>query len=213
MNKIKDLTAAQLGRHAETVHLFAGVHVTGLRLTFHALSKDPDEPRALRALSDNLNGDLQKESGWEQLCAAVLEHALRPGSPLSPDERAKTERHLFLSKWSWAFVKKRDGEATASMEELEDGSLFIFDEAGYKDFVAGAVERCGSLEAVFRTAWTTAGMLGGLLLHKTRGKEIDDEDTLHPDEFLSSAEYAPWLESCTDELDAMEVKRQSLPAA
>lgn len=213
MSKIKDLKPAQLGRHAENVHLFAGVHQTGLRLAFHALRKDQGESLALRALSDNLNGDLQKRSGWEQFSAAVLEFGLRPSSPLSRDERANLERHLFIAKWSWAFVRKRNGEATASMEELEDRSQFVVDDEGYRDFLAGVVDRCGSLEATFRVALTIAGVLGGLLIHKTRGENVDDEDLFHPDQFIPSSEYAAWLESATDELDALEKKRQSLPEA
>src|SRR6267154_6179392 len=106
--KIRDLDAAQLARHAETVFLFQGRHQTCARLSYHALTLDAHQPLALRTLSDMLCGDLNKESGWEQLSAAALEYGLRPGSPIPDADHAMLENHLFFAKWSWAFVKRLD---------------------------------------------------------------------------------------------------------
>ena len=208
MTKIRDLTSEQLGRHAENVFLFQGRHQMCARLSYHTLSKDPTEPRALRALSDVLCGDLTKQSGWEQLSAAVLEYALRPGGPLPPAERASLVNHLFLAKWSWAFARKRNGETTASWEELQDRSLFVLDEDGYRNFFAGIVDRCGSLEASFRVSHALAGVMGRLLTHKTLGQSAPIEEIFQPDRFEPSAEYRIWLESDTADLDALEKERQ-----
>ena len=178
------------------------------RLAYHTLSKDPNEPKALRALSDVLCGDLIKQSGWEQLSAAVLEYALRPGSPLQAKELESLDNHLFLAKWSWAFVRKRNGKTTASWEELHDRSLFVLDEDGYRTFLAGILDRCGSLEASFRVAHTLAGIMGGLLTHKTLGQSAPIEEVFQPDLFGPTDQYADWLESDTANLDELEKERQ-----
>ncbi len=206
--RIKELTVAQLGRHAQNVFLFAGRHQSCARLVYHALTKDPDEPRALRALSDILAGDLLEPSGWEQLSTAVLEHALRAESPLSQTERKSFDDHLFLAKWSWSFARKRNGEPTASAEELRDRSLFVLDEEGYRKFLAGIVDRCGSLTGTFRVAHTLAGALGRLLTHKTLGQSAPIEEVFFPERFEPSADYAAWLESDAAEFDALEAERQ-----
>lgn len=212
MKKTKDLTASELGCHAETAFLLAGRHQTVARLVYHALTKDPFEPRAIRALSDFLCGDLLNESGYEQFSAAVLEFALQPTSPIAPEERRVLDDHLFAAKWSWAFAKKRNGEPTASMAELQDRSLFVIDETGYQDFLDGVVGRCGSLDAAFRVGHTISGALGLLLAHKTKGNAAREEDFFFPQEFSPTPEYGAWLESDAAEFEAMEKAREKLPA-
>jgi len=208
MARIKDLTPGQLGRHAENVFLFQGRHQVCAKLAYLTLSKDPNEPQALRALSDVLCGDLIKQSGWEQFSAAVLEYALRKESSLSEVDRKSLDDHLFLAKWSWAFAKKRNGDTTASWEELHDRSLFVLDEEGYRKFLAGVVDRCGSIENTFRVAHTLAGIMGQLLTHKTLGQSALIDEAFTPDRFEPSAEFAAWLESDTADLDALEIERQ-----
>lgn len=70
---IRDLAADQLARHAENVFLFQGRHQACARLSYHALRLDPNQPLAIRTLSDMLTGDQLQESGWEQLSAVALE--------------------------------------------------------------------------------------------------------------------------------------------
>jgi hypothetical protein len=205
---IKDLTAAELGRHAENVFLFAGRHQTCARLVYHALILDAREPRALIALSDMLAGDQVHPSGWEQLSAAVLEYALRPESALSPPDRESCERHLFLAKWSWAFARKKDGRTTASWEELQDRSLFTLDEPGYAEFLGGILKRGGSLEGCFKMAHALIGAMAGLLVHATLGGKAPVEEVFHPERFQRAPAYEPWLGGDTAELDALERERE-----
>ena len=50
----------------------------------------------------------------DQLSADIGEDGrLRPGSPLGDADRASLANHLFLAKWSWAFVKRLDFEPSA----------------------------------------------------------------------------------------------------
>lgn len=208
--KIRELSAAQFGRHAETVFLFAGRHQSCARLVYHALALDPREPRALIALSDLLAGDQVKASGWEQLSAAVLEYGLR--SPLPAEALADVERHLFLAKWSWSFAKKKDGAATASWEELQNRSLFAVDEQRYAEFLGEIVKRCGSLDGCLRVAHALAGVMGGLLVHATLAGKAAVEEVFHPDRFERAPAYDAWLDGGTEELDALEEARRKRPA-
>src|SRR5882672_8075812 len=153
---LEALDAARLGRHAENVFLFQGRHQACARLCHHALRLDPDEPAALRSLSDLLSGDQVQQSPWEEFSAAVLEYALRPGSPLGEAERKRIQDHLFLAKWSWAFIKRLDGQTTASWEELQNRALFCEESERYAAFLSPVLRRCGSIEQVFATAHTLA---------------------------------------------------------
>jgi len=208
MPEIRELTPAQLGRHAENVFLTQGRELACVRLAYHALSKDPNEPQALRVLSDVLCGDLKQESGMERFSAAVLEYAVRPGSPLSPVDRKTLDDHLFLAKWSWSFARKRNGEVTASWEELQNRSLFVLDDARYRGFLSGVLEPCGSVERAFQAAHVLAGMMGRLLKHKTLGQKAPIEAVFNPESFEPSAEYVLWLRSDTTGLDDLETARR-----
>ncbi len=206
--KIRDLDAAQLARHAENVFLFQGRHQACARLSYQALTLDAHQPLALRTLSDMLCGDLKKESGWEQLSAAVLEYGLRPGSPLRDDDRTLLENHLFFAKWSWAFVKRLDGVATCSWEELQNRSLFREDRERYQAFLAGVLEPCRSLENAFRAAMTLTGVMGRLLTHRSLGVDAPVEEVFFPDRFIEAPAYAEWLASTTDPLETLERERR-----
>jgi hypothetical protein len=206
--KISDLDPAQLARHAQNVFLFQGRHHACARLSYHALKLDPHQPLALRTLSDFLSGDQVRESGWEQLSAAVLEYALRPGSAVPESEHAGLKEHLFLAKWSWAFVKRRDGKTSCTWEELQDRSLFTEDEARYREFLAAVTARCGTLENAFQAAHTLAGVLGRLLVHGSDGIDAKVEEIFVPGRFVEAPEYAQWLASSTDPLDKLERERQ-----
>jgi hypothetical protein len=208
MPQIRDLTPEQLGRHAENVFLSKGRELACVRLAYHALSKNPNEPQALRVLSDVLCGDLQQESGMERFSAAVLEYAVRPGSPLSPAERKTLDDHLFLAKWTWAFARKRNGEVTASWEELQDRSLFVIDDVRYREFLAGVVDPSGSVERAFQAAHVLGGMMGRLLTHKTLGRNAPIESVFTPESFEPSAEYVLWLRSDTAGLADLEAARR-----
>lgn len=209
---IRDLTPAQLGRHAENVFLTQGRQLACIRLAYHALTKDPNEPQALRVLSDLLCGDMNQETGVERFSAAVLEYGLRPGSPLSPTDRKTLEDHLFLAKWSWAFARKRNGEVTATWEELQDRSLFVLDDGRYREFLAGVVDPCGSVERAFQAAHALGGMMARLLTHKTLGQKASIEAVFSPESFEPSAEYVLWLRSDTSGLDDLERARRERSA-
>jgi hypothetical protein len=206
--KIRDLDAAQLARHAENVFLFQGRHQSCARLSYQALALDAHQPLALRTLSDMLCGDLRKESGWEQLSAAVLEYGLRPGSPVPEADRAMLENHLFFAKWSWAFVKRLDGRTTCSWEELQNRSLFREDRERYRTFLAGVVEPCRSIENAFQAARTLAGVMGRLLTHRSLGVDAPVEEVFFPDRFVEAPTYAEWLASPTAPLETLERERQ-----
>jgi len=204
---IADLDAAQLARHAENVFLFQGRHQACARLSSHALRLDPNQPLALRTLSDILCGNLLKQSGWEQLSAAVLEYGLRTDGPIRGEDRAMLENHLFLAKWSWAFVKRVDGKTTCTWEELQDRSLFREERDRYLTFLADIVNRCGSIERTFEAAKTLGGVMGGLLVHREKGGEAPVEEVFFPDRFIEAPAYAEWLASPTAPLDTLERER------
>lgn len=204
---IADLDAGQLARHAENVFLFQGRHQACARLSYHALRLDPNQPLAIRTLSDMLTGDLLKESGWEQLSAAVLEYGLRPDSPIRGDDRAMLENHLFLAKWSWAFVKRLDGKTTCTWEELQDRSLFREERDRYDAFLAGVVDRCRSIEQTFQAAMALGGVMGRLLVHRSLGVDAPVEEVFFPDRFIEAPAYAEWLASATAPLETLERER------
>jgi hypothetical protein len=206
--KIADLDAAQLARHAENVFLFQGRHQACARLSFQALRLDAHQPVALRTLSDMLCGDLTKQSGWEQLSAAVLEYALRPDSPIRGDDRTLLENHLFLSKWSWAFVKRLDGITTCTWEELQNRSLFREEPERYQTFLSGVLEPCRTIENAFRSALTLGGVMGRILTHRHLGVDAPVEEVFFPDRFVEAPAYAEWLASSTAQLDTLERERQ-----
>jgi hypothetical protein len=205
---IADLSPSQLARHAETVFLFQGRHQTCARLSFRALRMDPDQPLAIRTLSDLLCGDLRKESGWEPFSAAVLEFGLRPGSRLRAEDRAMLENHLFLAKWSWAFVKRLDGGTTCSWEDLQNRSLFREERERYDRFLAGILEPCRSIEKAFDVSVTLGGVLGGLLTHRSLGGGAPITEVFFPERFIDAPAYAEWLASGTEKLDELERERQ-----
>lgn len=206
--KIADLDADQLARHAENVFLFQGRHQACARLSYHALRLQPEHPLALRTLSDMLTGDALQESGWEQLSAAVLEYALRPGTAIPEADRAPLRDHLFMAKWSWAFVKRLDGQTTCTWEELQNRSLFREETERYAAFLAGVVDRCGSIESTFRAALTLGGVMGRLLVHRDRGVDAPIEEIFTPGNFVEAPAYAEWLASTTNPLDTLERERQ-----
>ncbi|MBV8880458.1 MAG: hypothetical protein JO332_10870 [Planctomycetaceae bacterium] len=206
--KIADLDPAQLARHAENVFLFQGRHQACARLSVHALRLDPNQPLALRTLSDMLTGDQLKESGMEQFSAAVLEYALRPASPLNADDRALLENHLFLAKWSWAFVKRLDGQTTCTWDELQNRALFREEKDRYREFLDGILAPSRSIEGAFRAAWTLGGVMGRLLVHRSLGVDAPIEEVFFPDRFVEAPAYAEWLASSADPLDTLERERQ-----
>jgi len=206
--RIGDLDASQLARHAENVFLFQGRHQACARLSYQALKIDAHQPAAIRTLSDLLSGDLAKASGWEQLSAAVLEYALRPESPIRAEDRTLLEDHLFLAKWSWAFVKRLDGITTCTWEDLQNRSLFREDAERYRAFLAGVLEPCRSLENAFRAAWTLAGVMGRILAHRSLGIDAPVEEVFFPDRFVETPAYAEWLVSPSDPLETLERERQ-----
>jgi hypothetical protein len=206
--KIRDLDASQLARHAENVFLFQGRHQACARLSYHALKLDPYQPLAVRTLSDMLTGDLQKESGWEPFSAAVLEYGLAPGSPIRGEDGAMLERHLFLAKWSWSFVKRLDGSPTCTWEELQNRALFREETDRYRRFLAGVVEPCRSIQNAFQAAMALAGVMGRILTHGSLGVDAPIEEVFFPDRFIEQPAYAEWLASPTAQLDTLERERQ-----
>lgn len=206
--RIADLTADQLARHAEKVFLFQGRHQACARLSCHALRLEPDHPLALRTLSDMLTGDQLQESGWEPFSAAVLEYALRPGGPIGGEHRSALEQHLFLAKWSWAFVKRLDGKTSCTWDELQDRSLFREEQDRYRAFLAGVLGPCGSIEQAFQAAWTLGGVMGRILVHREKGVDAPIEEVFHPDRFMDAPAYAEWLATSTLQLDPLERERQ-----
>src|SRR5437870_2472118 len=114
MTVIADLSAAELGRHAFNVFLFAGRHQTGARLIYHALSKNSYKPLALRCLSDLLDTE-----GTEVFSGAVLEYALTSDSPLNAEERTELDDLRFLAIWSWGFSRHKSGQAFLPQEAFQ----------------------------------------------------------------------------------------------
>ena|SRR5579862_870467 len=205
---ISDLDASQLARHAENVFLFQGRHQACARLSYRALRLAPHQPLALRTLSDLLAGDHLKDSGWEQLSAVVLEYGLQPESPVRGEDRSMLENHLFLAKWSWAFVKRLDGKTSSSWKELHDRSLFREDRDRYQAFLAGVVSRCRSIEGAFQAAVTLGGVMGRLLAHRSLGLDAPVDEIFFPDRFVEAPVYAEWLASSTAPLEALERERE-----
>jgi hypothetical protein len=200
---VADLTPSQLARHAFNVFLFQGRHVEGARLAYHALALDPWQPEALRRLSD-----LMDTEGTEAFSAAVLEHALAPGSPITGDDRETLDDLLFLSKWSWGFARHRSGEQHLDGDAFRDRTQFTPDEGIYQEFLQGVVGHAGSLGGAFAAAWTLCGVMGKLLTHVELGTGASIGEVYHPDRFRRADGYAAWLATDTEDLDALERERQ-----
>jgi hypothetical protein len=203
MAQIRELSAAQLARHATNVFLFAGRHRTGARLIFRALELEPYQPQALRGLSDLLDRE-----GTEQLSAAVLEYALAQGSPISADEKKELDDLLFLAKWTWKFSRHEEGATGIAWEDLADRSKFIVDDQRYDEFLGQIVTEAGSIESAFRSAHTLIGVMGGLLEHRELGSNAPLDEVLHPEKFRVTTEYEEWLLSDTAELEELERARK-----
>jgi hypothetical protein len=204
MTRIVDLTAAQLARHAFNVFLFEGRHLVGARLIYHALLLEPYEPDALRCLSDILDND-----GTEALSAVVLEYALAPESPISAVAREELDDLRFVAKWGWSFSKHKEGLTAVGWEHLHDRSQFIVDEEGYQALVESYASYAGSLEKAFQGAHTLSGVMGGLLTHKELGAKSGMEDIIYPERFERTPLYDDWLQSDTEEFDALEAAREN----
>lgn len=118
------------------------------------------------------------------------------------------ENHLFLAKWSWAFVKRIDGRKTCTWEELQNRSLFREDRDRYTAFLADVVDRCGSIDKTFEAARTLGGVMGRILVYREAGADAPVEEVFFPDRFVEAPAYAEWLASSTDPFDKLERERQ-----
>lgn len=207
---IAHLNASQVARHAFNVFLFSGRHQTGARLIFRALDLQPHNPEALRCLSDLLDSN-----GTEVFSGVVLEYALSEVPHLGDEERQTLDDLRFLAKWSWGFSRHKSGNPHLAQDAFGDRSAFSIDDTRYRQFLDQILSRTGSLEGGFKAAHTLCGAMAGFLHHRELGGKAGIEESLHPEHFQKSDAYDQWLQSSTDELDALEKARQekSKPAS
>ncbi|MES2823230.1 MAG: hypothetical protein V4732_06500 [Pseudomonadota bacterium] len=199
---IKQLNANQLARHAFNVFLFSGRHVTGAKLIYRALELDSHNAVALRNLSDFMDAP-----GTETFSAVALEYALCESTGIVGEPRKILDDVLFLAKWSWSFSKHNSGNPHLGKEAFSDREAFTVDQVRYKQFLDQTIIHAGSLENAFRAAHLLCGILAGFFTHKLGGK-VGIEESFHADRFIRAPIYQEWLESSTEELDALEEARQ-----
>lgn len=200
---IANLNASQLARHAFNVFLFCGRHQTGACLIYRSLELEPQNPEALRCLSDLLDSN-----GTEAFSAVVLEYALREVPHLSDETRKTLDNLLFLAKWSWGFSRHNSGDPHLAQDAFADRSAFSVDDSGYREFIGQIIDRTGSLTGGFRAAHALCGVMARFLQHCEPGKDAGVEELLNPERFLKTEAYDPWLRSSAEELDALEKARQ-----
>lgn len=187
MTRISELSAERLARHAAELFPMADRHRTVARLLHRALELDPHQPAALRCLADLLDHD-----GLEYLAALVLEYALAPGSPLTAEERDRTDSLRFELMWAWGFARHESGSSDLGVDEFRDRSKFAIDSARYGEFLDRATEVMGPPDRAFAAIHTLVGAMGGLLSHSLGGEALLEE-VMHPERFQRTAEYDAWL--------------------
>ncbi|HAF45803.1 MAG: hypothetical protein A2100_03515 [Sideroxydans sp. GWF2_59_14] len=199
---IEHLNASQLARHAFNVFLFSGRHQTGARLIYRALELQPHNAEALRCLSDLLDSN-----GTEVFSGVVLEYALSEEPQFSVEERQTLDDLRFLAKWSWGFSSHTSGNPHLAQDAFADRSAFLVDDSRYQQFLDQILTRTGSLEGGFKAAHTLCGAMAGFLQHGELGGKAGVVESLHPEQFQKTEVYSQWLQSPTDELDALEKAR------
>ncbi len=198
MTTFAELNAAQLANHALNIFIAEGRHIEGARVIYRALQLDPHQPDALRSLSD-----FHANSGTEAFSAATMEYTLSGAIELDPEERQKLEALHFLDIWTWGFARHNSGEAQLGAEAFKNRGDFEVDHAAYAAFLGTIVEPAGSLQAAFEAAHRLSGLMAGFLQHG--GKDDPDlDDVLRGEGFVETAEYPHWLQSSTDDLDALD---------
>ncbi|MDI9224893.1 hypothetical protein [Stenotrophomonas sp. PFBMAA-4] len=198
MTTFAELNAAQLATHALNIFIAEGRHIEGARVIYRALQLDPHEPDALRSLSD-----FHASSGTEAFSAATMEYALSGAIDLSTEERQKLEALHFLDIWTWGFARHSSGEAQLSAEAFKNRDDFEVDHAAYAAFLGTIVEPAGSPQAAFQAAHRLSGLMAGFLQHASNDNP-DLDTVLRGEGFVETPEYAQWLQSSTDDLDALD---------
>jgi len=142
----------------------------------------------------------------------VLEYALAESTGLVGEERKELDDLRFLAKWSWGFSRHKSGVPHLRQEAFADRSMFIVDDERYGEFLAQLAQPAGSVQKAFQSAHTLCGAMAGFLVHKELGGKAGFEESLHPERFERAAAYHEWLQTSTDELDALEAARQEKSA-
>ncbi|AWH53642.1 hypothetical protein C1924_10875 [Stenotrophomonas sp. ESTM1D_MKCIP4_1] len=198
MTTFAELNAAQLANHALNIFIAEGRHIEGARVIYRALQLDPQQPDALRSLSD-----FHANSGTEAFSAATMEYALSGGVALDDEERRKLEALHFLDIWTWGFARHRSGETQLAAEAFSNRDDFEVDDAAYAGFLGTIVEPAGSPQAAFQAAHRLCGLMAGFVQHASN-ENPDLDDVLRGEGFVETAQYAQWLQSATDDLDALD---------
>ena len=202
--RIEQLSAQQVARHAFNVFLFAGRHETGAKLIYHALRLDSKNAIALRCLSDFLD-----KEGTQFFSGVVLEYALSGPTGIAGEDRKTLDDLRFLAKWSWGFSRHNSGSPNLGQEDFANRTAFTVDEDRYRAFLDELLVQAGTLPNGFKAAHTLCGAMAGFLKHRDLSGHAGVEESLHSERFSETPAYSEWLTTLADELDALERERQS----
>jgi hypothetical protein len=194
MSSISTLSSENLATHAFNIFLTQGRHIEGARIIYHALKLHPQNPVALRCLSD-----FHAKEGTEQFSAVTLEYALSEACGIQGPYRQVLDDLRFLSIWSWGFSKHKSGSTNLDGAAFQTRDDFVFDATGYKSFVDGVVGRCGTLESACNASHCLTGVMAGFLRHISKPNPAIDE-VIDPTQFIETDAYIQWLQSSADHL-------------
>lgn len=195
MRLIKDLSADQLAGFAFTVFVHSGRNDTGAKLIYRCLELEKEHPLGLRNLSDFLAW-----RGSESVSAIVLQHILDQKLSKSSEEHKELEKLLFISKWSWGFIKHKSGKTQLSATDFEDFNDFTIDEEDYYYFVNRAIESAGSRSNVLTGAFNLIGLYGGIVFSPSIQQNHTPLDFLKFNDFTTNDKYSDFLNSSTESL-------------